>query len=182
MRIERDQVKTMLILVSLSGAFALGVYVPNKLKAANLDARIAKARYQLGFELADTRSLRRLAEDVAQLQQAVSGAQRYVPQRDELADLLRQISHQLNDQQVGEPEFQTEPIRHGPDYSVMPVSLRFTASFPEVFGFLRQIELMHRLIRIERLMIEADTGDPTRPLKVEIELSTFFSMPEHPEP
>jgi len=177
MRIEKDQIRTLMILGAMAVIFGLVMWLPLHLKTTQLKERIAKAEKQLGMDRASTAGLGKLANEVIRLEQVVSGAQKHVPRQADLAPFLRDLSTELNALEVTEREVETLPIAEGAHYSIVPVNLQFHSDFPEAYQFLKRIESKRRLIRVNRLEIDGRRDGPAQQHAVRIELATFFSRP-----
>lgn len=177
MSIERDQMRTMMILGVMTGVFTLGFWLPNHLHEKRLNRQLQVAEKNLSEVHHDPEKLAVMVRQVADLKAMSQQSQKYVPQTDELADLLRQLSIELERQHVSGQEVHTGGIIHGQQYSVIPVTLRFKGSFPAVFGFLSSIESMQRMIRVTKLDFDGDAQQVNELLSVRIELYTFFSEP-----
>lgn len=186
MRIERDQIQAVLILMGLGVAFLLLGYLPTRSKAAELDQRISQASQVLAAMSDDDETCRQLASDIEQLEQAVAGAQGFVPQDSELASVLRQITNELNAEQCSNPQIMAKESVEEAHYGRIPMTLDFAGSFETVFGFLKRLESMDRLVRIDKLEIRTDDShdDTTaaHPLRVKMEVSTFYAQVEVPAP
>lgn len=177
MRIERDQVLLVAAILAVMVAFGVFGYMPLRNNRQEAKERIDVYKAQLASDLAGAKQLPKLREEVEALRSALAGAQRDVPTQSELASLLRTLSSELDRQSVTDKEVQTRPIQEGTDYHVLPVSLRFTGTFGAVYGFVKQIESMPRLIRIDRLEL-VSAPDGAGRLTARIELSTFFTSGE----
>jgi len=177
MRIEKDQVRALMILGGLAVVFGLVLWLPLHLQSSKLSERIAKAEKQLGMDRASTMGLGKLANEVIRLEQVVSGAQKHVPAGAELAPFLRDLSTELNALNVTDREVETLPVVEGPHYSIVPVNLQFRSGFPGVYHFLKRVESKRRLIRINRLEIDGRRDDESGQRAVRIELATFFTEP-----
>ena len=175
MSIERDQMRAMLILGVMTGIFTLGFWLPNHLHEKSLHAQLQSVKHELATNHHDPDKLAMLVRQVSDLKSLTTQSQKYVPQSDELADLLRQLSVELQRQHVTGQEIQTGSIVDGDEYSVVPITLRFKGSFPAVFGFLKRIESMQRMIRVTKLDFDGDATHINQPLSVRIVLYTFFS-------
>lgn len=175
MSIERDQFRAMIILGVMTGIFGLGFWLPNHLHENRLHAQLKMAEDSLKAEQHDPEKLAVMVRQVSDLKALTLQSQKYVPQSDELADLLRQLSIELERQRVTGQEIQTGTIIHGQEYSVVPITLRFKGSFPAVFGFLQRIESMQRMIRVTKLDFDGDAAHVNELLSVRIELYTFFA-------
>ena len=175
MLIEKDQTRAMIILGVMTGVFALGFWLPNRLLENRLQAELTEVQETLAVDRHDPEKLAVMVRQVSDLKALTQQSQKYVPQSDELADLLRQLSIELERQSVSGQEIQTGKIIHGQEYSVVPITLRFKGSFPAVFGFLQRIESMQRMIRVTKLDFDGDSERVNEPLRVRIELYTFFT-------
>lgn len=174
MRIERDQVTTMVILLAITIGFALGVWWPLRNWQQGLQVELDTVRQQINSDRGRTVGLTAMGQEVVQLQAAVARHTRVVPRTGELASLIRDISAELKIHQIADPEINTLAAVHGDDYSFVPLTLRFRGSFLPVFRFLRNLESMDRLLRVSRLEL---SGDPQRPedgLMVRLELAAFY--------
>lgn len=176
MLIEKDQVRAMIILGVMTGIFGLGFWLPNRLHENRLNAELEDVKESLVVDKHDPEKLAVMVRQVGDLKALTQQSQKYVPQSDELADLLRQLSIELERQSVSGQEIQTGTIIHGQEYSVVPITLRFKGSFPAVFGFLQRIESMQRMIRVTKLDFDGDSEHVNEPLRVRIELYTFFAQ------
>lgn len=182
MRLESDQIKTAVVIGVLVLGFGLGLWLPQNRAKARLQDRIDKARKELTLEPVGVRELGDLATEVHHLETAVNGSQQVVPESGELADLLRSLSHRLEAEKTVQQEVQTQPIIHAAEYSVIPIKLNFGGTFAGTYDFVRHIEAMRRLVRIDVLELRGDPASPTDPLSVHVELSAFFTTPQEAAP
>lgn len=176
MRIEKDQIIFVAVLAVIFGVCYAGLILPIRGEQAKVRTQIDAFKSQLGIDLIGSQELPRLEAQVGELRERLSQAQRGVPPRNELDNLLRSLAHQIDVRRATDHELQVRAEQHGVDYSVLPVSLKFTAPFPSVYSFLREVESMPRLIRLDRL--EMTTGPEGGPVTTRIELSTFFTDSE----
>lgn len=175
MWIEKDQWLTVGVVLALGALFAFAVWMPARERSAELDRRISQARDELGMTAVARDELTRLNNRVVELRQVVQGAQRYVPATDEIAQVVRGINEALRKQGVTEQEMIARPSQRFADYSEIPLTVEYQASFPDVFGALQQIESMPRLIRLDRLQLRSFPEAPAQPLEVHMQMTTFYS-------
>jgi len=173
--IEKDQLITLGVVVALAGVFAFAVWMPANRKSQALDRRIDAAKSELGMTPVAKDELIQLNSAVTELRAVVNGAQQYVPIDDEIAHVVRGVNEALKAHGVTEQEMVTRQAQRYAHYNTIPISIEYESSFPVVFGALREIEKMPRLIRVDRLGIMGDSDDPAEPLEVHMELSTFYS-------
>lgn len=175
MRIERDQIKTLAIIGVMAGVFVGALWLPQRFEERRLRESIAESQKQLGFDRASSEGLAELNQVVLELRQTLDRTRKDVPRRDDLADLLRTLTRELEARQVSEVEIQNLPVLAGDDYSVMPLTVRFRASAPAAFGFVKHIEDMRRLVRVTRVELAVDPAKPAEPPVARVELCAFFA-------
>ena len=141
---------------------------------------VAARNERLRVLAAETEQARRAAESASALLADDAAARRglrqlahRVPAGGDVSDLLTEISVALADGEVSQREVVTQPTVGGRPFSRVPLSLRLNCSFDQAFKLLGRIEGARRLTRVERLTISGSGADPTKPLRVEIEVSTF---------
>jgi Tfp pilus assembly protein PilO len=181
MRIEPDTKATLavlgVILVGLAGAIGW----PRFQERGELEARIEAHKKQLGVDRAGAQGFAELRHRVDELRQQALTTKKTVPPTSELADLLRTLTSDLNAQDMQKLEVQTEAIVEGPDFNVIPLSLKFEGGYDGVFGFVRSVEAMPRLTRINKLEIVSTPRQPEL-VSVRLELTTFSATGAQTQP
>jgi Tfp pilus assembly protein PilO len=176
MRVEKDQIRALLVLVLLVGAFLGGVWYPIRARQQQIAVEIDAIEQANQTDRTTTVGLPALGERIVELERTVGSMNKVVPRETELASLLRQWSTELETQQVDNQDIQTKPIVHGADYNLIPIEMRFRGSFMSAFRFLRHVEGLNRLIRISELEVRGNPDRPQEPLVIRIKLATF-TMP-----
>ncbi len=175
MRFEKDQMMTVGAVVALAAIFVFAVWMPSRARSAELDRKIDTAKAELGMTPVAQAELTQLHAQVLALREQVNGAQRYVPRNDEIAEVVRGINESLKSHGVTDQEMVTRRAEAFANYSTIPLSIEYQSSFPVVFGALKEIEKMPRLIRVDRLSVRGDASSAATPLEVQMQLSTFYT-------
>ena len=89
MRIEKDQIRSVVILLALATAFYFVAWRPQQAERSDLTARIARTQEQLGVSKEGVSNLSELRRLVEEMRQQALTADEAVPRSTELADLLR---------------------------------------------------------------------------------------------
>jgi len=173
MRIDRERIIVLVVAAVLGAGYFFGVWRPLQQRRAELQARIDEQRHQTMLDRQAVQDLPELRRAIDQLRQIVDQDNRNVPMSPELADLLRRIADEMEAQDLKNPETQTEPMVTGARFTIIPFTLRFEGGSDQVFAFVRSIESMRRLVRIDDLTIDAEPADAEKPLSVRIKLSAF---------
>lgn len=175
MKIKNEALKTTLALAGLFAVFVGAVLVPYGFRDAGLQKRIDESRQSLGIGEFDNDGLVRLYDQVQSLRVSLEGHGQYVPDEAQLSLVLKDLSQLINAPGVTGQDFITNKPSFYADYNVLPVKIQFNAPFATAFDLVKQIEQLSRVVRIDRLDIQAEPDYPRQPLTVYLELSAFFA-------
>ena len=175
MKIKNEAIKTVLVMFGLLALFIGCVLVPYGFRDAQLRERVEAARQSLGIGEVDNAGLARLYSEVQNLRARQEGYGQYVPAEAELSLVLQDLSKLINQSGVTGQDFITSKPAYYADYNILPVKIQFNAPFATAFGLVKRIEVLSRVVRIDRLDIEATPKYPRQPLTVRLELSAFFA-------
>ncbi len=182
MRIEKDIMITALAVALCGAAFAALSWWPRSNERAALAAGIEADKRQLGVDRKGVQGLDELREHVGELREAARSANKIVPHTSDLADVLRRLNSELLAQGMSHQEIQTQAIVSGADFNVIPLSMRFQGDYPGIFEFVKNIEGMNRLTRVNRLDVSGVPTKPGEPILVRLELTTFSKNSEGSQP
>ncbi len=174
MSISRDNLIVLGLLAGLTGAYGLVVYRGQSAALADVSRRAAESRRQWQ---ADTE---RAAPVVELARQLVAMKRRYdqdwrrrLPPRQELAGFLREIAAHLSEAKLVNPMIQPGRPTRGTLYHCLPITMEFEGSFLELAGFLRRVDQMTRLTRVEQLSV-APKGEGDL-LAIELGMNIYFT-------
>lgn len=151
------------------------LWLPGALERRALDHRIDQAKQTLAGELADVQLLGPLSDQVIRLHTAVDEAPHHVPPRDELDQLLRQLTEAMEAFDLQQQEIVTDRTQRHADHNVSTVRMRFEGGFPATYGVLQQIDAIPRLVRVDRVTFEPASPEVGGPLRVDIQLNAFYT-------
>lgn len=172
---NKGDARRWIMIIALFVALAAGLWYPAHNERTALQQRIDKAQQELGVDLAATSGLSQLEMQVRQMKQQMSGAQRYIPQQDEMSEVLRSLTTALSNQGVQQREVVAGTPRHDANYSATPITLEFESDFHAAYQVLREMESLPRLMRVEQFRLQANVRQPTGRLRVHLQLSAFFA-------
>lgn len=175
MRIESDQLRTFGLLLVLTSAWAVAMWWPDQQRQASAQRRIIEAKHRIESNRGASAQLASLSKELVQLQQVVDSSPKQMPQEDQLANLLKQLSTEMNAHHLAEQDVLTQPIQHGKEYSMVPLTLNFKGTFLEIFSFVKKVESLPRMIRITRLEIHHRPQKAGESLAVSLDLCAFFA-------
>lgn len=117
-----------------------------------------------------------LEKQIAQLEQKIQNFEQYVPQDPQFASLWRQIAELIT-----EHDLQNQQVRPGDevqysDFNVVSLDIQCSGTLPKIFAFIRSLEQMDRLIRIDRMELTNDK-DLTGQLTLSAKAEAFYRTP-----
>lgn len=117
-----------------------------------------------------------LEKQISQLEQKVHEFEQFVPQNPQFASLWRQIAeliaeHDLEDQQVRPGK----EVQYA-DFNVVSLDIQCSGTLTKIYAFVRSLEQMDRLIRIESMELSNDK-DLTGRLTLSAKAEAFYRTP-----
>lgn len=152
---ERSTLKLWGGLVALLGAGA-AVLWPHWTQVRDLrDERSALGR-RAALSDDGAAAVRRLEAELQTVQARAVSFVTPIPSDSDVASLIRQLSGMLDGLGISEREITTGAAVKDEDVSSMPMSVRIAGEFGSVYAAVRWIEGLPRLVRVQRVKIEAD--------------------------
>jgi Tfp pilus assembly protein PilO len=96
-----------------------------------------------------------------------------LPERQELAGFLHEIASGLSQEKLINQFIQPGNPSQTSLYNCLPITLRCEGNFLSLARFLKRIDGMTRLVRVERLAIEL--GEDTQKLQIEMGMNIYFT-------
>ncbi len=98
-----------------------------------------------------------------------------LPERRELAGFLHEIASGLSQEKLTNQFIQPGNPSQSPLYNCLPITLRFEGDFLSLTRFLKRVDGMTRLVRIERLEIEPGEDTHAQILQIEMGMNIYFT-------
>lgn len=98
---------------------------------------------------------------------------RRLPERKELAGFLREISANLAQERLFNQMIQPGNPTRGPLYNRLPITMTFEGDFLALARFLRRVDRMTRLTRVEKLIVKLAQGG--NDLSIELGMNIYFT-------
>ena len=133
---------------------------------ATLEADVRQAVDSNGAQSAASRG-------IPALRKAIARFARRVPPDPNLTSLLGSAGADAGAPGVPEREIVSKPTVAGQPVARVPFVLQFRGSFASTITLLRRLEDGPLLTRVERVVVENESTDGEKPLRVQVEFSTF---------
>ncbi len=174
MRIDQDQLRTLLVIVALAAIFAGAGWLPQHNKRGAIIQRITAAQTAIASDEPQSQSLDRLHGEISLLNASLLGTQDRIPSQNEVGSLLRDLSQAMTRQGLDDQQVVAHSVHPGQEFNVVPLTLQFKGGFAGIFGLLREVEAMPRLVRLTRVELTSDPGKGGE-VRASVELCTFFA-------
>ncbi|MEO0514511.1 MAG: type 4a pilus biogenesis protein PilO [Planctomycetota bacterium] len=179
MRNDRAQWIVLGSIGLLCAVFSLAVWYPESRKLAAYHERIVEAQEELGPSFFEPAMMGKRVNEVESLKEDINSSARFVPQRPELASVLRSLTQAVETGGVTDQSIQTRESKQHKHYAELPISLEFEDTFSAAYGVLEQIESLPRLVRVEALnlrVIDRDGAQQAAPImQASLRLSSFYT-------
>ena len=182
MRIDRLQLRTGLIILGLVAGFAAAGWWPAQRQKQTLRNRIDVAEQELGIARNRTDGLAKLAEEVQKLRDEVKSSNKEIPEQGEMASMLRELSVQIENENLTGQGINMLAAEAGADYLTLPVELTFSGQSLDAFRFVNRLERMPRLVQVESMTMRREPNSKGDRIKTSMRLNTFFCYVEERQP
>ena len=177
MSIDRSQLRFTLIVIGLVAAFGVGVWGPTYWQIRSVKQQIAHTESELGITRGRTDGLAMLAHEVDHLRQEASGDMKTIPTHANLADVLRELSTQIEAEKLTSQGISTPETVTTDDHTELPVQLTVKGSSHSVFALIGRVEDLPRLVQFDEVEIERDDKAPGQ-VRASLKLTTYYGTQE----
>lgn len=157
-------------------AATMMMYVPQSRELKKLRTQIVSQQRSLKADSAMASVVPSLLEQVEAMQFRYKDFDRRLPKRQELGGFLRQISAHLERENLSGQLIEPGSPAHEEIFHTLPIIMRFNGSYLSVASFLKSLEGMERLTRVQKLRVthDAKAGLPGQ-LDVELHINIYFT-------
>ena len=154
MRVPHDNAIVLGIVVTVTAGYLLVIHRTQSADLGEVRASTAECRRKLAADSAKADFAPSMAREIGVMKRRYNKDwDRRLPQRKELAGFLREISANLTEEKLSRPMIAPGDPSRGSLYNVLPITMKFEGDFLSLAGFLRRVDGMARLTRIEQLSI-----------------------------
>ncbi len=172
---SRDNLIVLGILTVISITYFAVVYRTQSVAAEGVSARTAEARRLLEADAVQASRVPPMLRQIEQMKHRYNDKEwgRRLPERQELAGFLREIASGLSLEKLSNQFIQSGNPSQSPLYNCLPITLNFEGDFLALARFLKRIDGLARLTRIEHLVI--NVGEDPEKLEIEMGMNIYFT-------
>ena len=175
--LKRQQLIILGLAVSIIAGFAVFLYYPLAKQARVV--KQADAAQSAAAARADTRNRRlpTLREKAETLQRKLHNYDKKIPQNRRFATLWQEIADVMNEHNLKDQLVQPGPEIEGTELNCIPISIQCSGRLNQIFEFLKSLQQLERVIRIEQFQLLNDR-DFTGQLKMNAEANVYYKAPD----
>lgn len=169
------------VLVTAVLAAVLGVYLPQSRKLTQINTQISTQKIAMESDLQSCKVVPELARQVAELKDRYRNLDRRLPKQKELGGFLKEISTNLLQARLSNQTIEPGKPDAAELYHTLPIVMKFEGNFLSLAGFLKRIDGMERLTRVQRMDIGIDRDSskskdkPAGNVNIELHLNIYFT-------
>ena len=154
-------------------AAAALVFMPQQRELKRLKTEITTQERKLSADSQQASVVPQLMQEVVTMRSRYQDFDRRLPQRKELGEFLRDISNNLAAENLSNQLIEPGSPTRSELFHTLPIVLRFQGSYLEMARFLKRLDEMERLTRVERLRLvrQPDSGL----LDAELQINIYFT-------
>ncbi len=174
--ITKDSLIVLGILAGIAVGAVVAVFVPQSRRLRALQAETVSRRAGLEADARKAAVVPGMVRRVEALKQRYNEHwEKKLPRRQDLGDFIREISNHRDaaglSGQLIEPGTPTREEL----YHTLPIMLQVRGSFGALAEFLRRLDHMERLTRVQKMKIITDTKQVPAVLDIQIEMNIYFT-------
>ncbi len=175
MRLTRDNLVVLSIVVVVSAVYFFVIYRQQSKVLQQVHSAMAVRTRQMEADSQKAARVPPIVREIERMKQRYGKDtwERRLPQQQELAGFLKEISANLGKERLANQIIQPGNPSRAALYNCLPITMKFEGDFLALAGFLRSIDSMTRLTRVERLAIEPRKDG--RDLAVELGMNIYFT-------
>jgi Tfp pilus assembly protein PilO len=175
-QLTRDNWMALGVLTALSAAYFLLVYRHQGCVLEEVGTATTERRRQLESDTLKVACVAPMMREIEAMKQRYNKDwDRRLPKRQELAGFLKEIAGNLSQERLSNQITRPGSPSRGPLYNCLPISMQFEGSFLALAGFLRRVDGMTRLTRVEQLTIEPKKDDANQDLSIVLGMNIYFT-------
>ena len=157
----------------VAGAIML-VYRPQKAALHGVRAQIAAQKLTLEADRSKAKVIPQIMRKVQELKSRYKDFDQRLPKSKELGGFLQEITGIQSGSELSDARMETGSPVSEELYNTMPIQMKFRGSYLALAKFLKDVDGMQRLTRVQRLLIRSTEVDGG-PLEIDLMMNIYFT-------
>jgi Tfp pilus assembly protein PilO len=169
----RDNLIVLGILATAVAASIFAVYLPQGRKLQQVQGAIDSQKAALESQSQKASVVPDIVRQLQDMKKRYKDFDRRLPKQKELGGFLREISGNLAEEKLSNQLIEPGNPTREELFHTLPIIMRFRGSYLSLTSFLKRIDTMERLTRVQKLKV---VGDPKEEgLNIEMQLNIYFN-------
>jgi len=173
--VNRDSLILAGLLVVFVTAAVVFVYLPQQRELRSLAAEIATKKRVLSANAQKVSVVPSLSRQVKAMKSRYKDFDRRLPRRTELGGFLREISGNLAAERISDQWIEPGTPAREELFHTLPIIMRFSGPYLSLASFLKRVDNMERLTRVQMLKVGTSGDDENRNLTIELQMNIYFT-------
>jgi Tfp pilus assembly protein PilO len=173
-RLSRESWVMLAVAAMLVMAAVVWVYRPQGRRLKQLRTQITVQKLAMESDAKKAAVVPEMLRKVQEMKGRYKDFDRRLPRSKELGGFLQEITQIQSGSQLSEARMETGNPASEELYNTMPIRMRFRGSYLALADFLKSIDRMQRLTRVQRLVILSPKGDGDA-LEIELLMNIYFT-------
>ena len=173
MRCGKDSWVVVGILVVLVTVAAVFLYRSQEKELDLLKTRLKAAKSLLEVQSQKASIVPDLTRQIGAMKKQYKDFDRRLPQSKEIGEFLRELSAHLGEEKLSDESFNPGSPQRRELFQTQPITMKFKGAYLSTVDFLRRIDRMKRLTRVQKLKIKRISGQ--KDLDIEVQLNIYFT-------
>ncbi len=181
--IMRNAAKDSIIMLGILAAIiicaVLFVFIPQAKKLDEIRSQIAAEKTSLEADAQKVRIIPQMLRHIEAMKNRYNERwEKKLPRLKELGGFLREIGQNLEEADLSGKLIESGSPKKEELFHTLPIVMRFQGSFGALSKFLKRLDDMERLARIQKLNITADNKHVPAKLDIQLQMNIYFTDAE----
>ena len=172
-RFARDTWMMLGVVAVIVVAAIVFVFMPQQRELKRLKTEITTQEHKLSADSQQASVVPQLMREVNAMRCRYKDFDRRLPQRRELGEFLRDISNHLAAENLSNQLIEPGSPTRSELFHTLPIVLKFEGSYLEMARFLKRLDEMERLTRVEKLRLVRQPESDL--LEAELQINIYFT-------
>jgi Tfp pilus assembly protein PilO len=166
------------VLVAIVLIAVLAVYLPQSHQRDQINAQGVSEKLSMETDLKTCQVVPELVRQVDEMKNRYRNLDRRLPKQKELGGFLREISANLLQARLANQIIEPGKPDQGELYHTLPIMMKFEGNYLSLANFLKRIDDMERLTRVQKMSISLDRDAKDKPegnVSIELQLNIYFT-------
>ena len=174
-RFSKDNITMLAILGVMLAASAAVLYWPQSRAMTDIRRQIEAEKTAAANFAAKVAVVPDLRRQVEEMKARYKNYDRRMPKQKELGEFLTEISENLDKEQLDNHLIEAGGTTREEEFHTLPITMQFQGNYLSLASFLKRIDSMERLTRVQKLHITVDNKSPEPKINCVLRLNIYFT-------